>query len=715
MLWRPSGAAAPATLLFEDDFNRGIPGWTAIQPPGNYLDGPMRWQYDIVSGSFVELSNIYTDAPAASPSATAVMLINDAVAPTNFTYRAQLTAGDDDAFGLIFGYQNPTNFYRVTFTRQMRTTAGYPWNGWNVDRKVNGVATNLFGDGTPDHVPTFINAANVPFDVTIVVSNNTLSLTVTNDPAVAPTEFKLVEAGRLPGPANGRVGLVTWGQSGQVPRGFRITNPTLEPVPLAGNPNALTNWTAVVPPRAGGDATLGGGNGGQPIWSLALGPNGSYGTLHENSDASGGDDDLGVVDFVAPSIVAGDVTWSNYFVAARIIPADDDGHGLLLRYQDEANFFRIALRAESSTTGPREGLSIQKAVAGVFEEIYFDDPVKYDPIANVPYELSAVVLGNRLQVLLVAATNGTPQTFVYGPFDIAGSTLTHGKIGFFSWGMTRTEFDFVRVYTVDGVPLQVASAYGSPDPPVGINSFAPGTMVTASVPSPVEEQPGLRRVLLGWTGLGSVPATGANNSVTFTLNDISALTWNWRSEIRLTVMAGPNGQVTAPAEEWLPEGTNVVITAQPNPGFLFAGWSGGIASVVPTLNLTLNRPFNLTAQFEADSDSDGLADTWEQQYFGGLNETASGDPDNDAKTNLEEYQSGTNPNHVEMPVASDGLSSRWENVQRDPVLPGQLVVRDFGGGFRGVWENSNDFREAVDRSSGPTTSFRTSASKDPES
>jgi hypothetical protein len=47
-------------------------------------------------------------------------------------------------------------------------------------------------------------------------------------------------------------------------------------------------------------------------------------------------------------------------------------------------------------------------------------------------------------------------------------------------------------------------------------------------------------------------------------------------------------------------------------------------------------------------------------------------------------------------VSMDGLASRWEMVQRDPVLPGQMVVRDFGGGFRGVWENSNDFREAVD-------------------
>src|SRR5688572_7075350 len=82
--------AAPATLLFEDDFNGGIPGWTAVQPPGAYIDGPMRWQYDIVSGAYLENSNIYTDSATASTSATAVMLINDTVAPAAFTYKARL-------------------------------------------------------------------------------------------------------------------------------------------------------------------------------------------------------------------------------------------------------------------------------------------------------------------------------------------------------------------------------------------------------------------------------------------------------------------------------------------------------------------------------------------------------------------------------------------------------------------------------------------------
>jgi hypothetical protein len=45
-----------------------------------------------------------------------------------------------------------------------------------------------------------------------------------------------------------------------------------------------------------------------------------------------------------------------------------------------------------------------------------------------------------------------------------------------------------------------------------------------------------------------------------------------------------------------------------------------------------------------DSDSDGLADSWESTYFGGLGETAAGDFDNDGTSNLTEFRLGLIPN-----------------------------------------------------------------------
>lgn len=689
---------APATLLFEDDFNRGIPGWTAVQPAGNFLDGPMRWQYDVVEGAFLEQSNIYTDASGSSPSATAVMLINDAVAGTNFVYRARLVAGDDDAFGLIFGYKDANNFYRLTFTRQVRTEVGYPWNGWNVDRKVSNVATNLFGHGTPDHVESFVNTQYQPFDVTVTVSGaNLLSVLVVDDPEGARTEYRLVENQPLPAAANGKVGFTTWGMSGTALRGFRILDPVLEPVPLISNPNALVAWTPVVTERADGSGLdAGSGNGGRPIWSLALGQTGAFGTLHENSDSFGGNDADGAIDFSAPSIVTGDTAWTDVVMTARVIPGDDDGHGILLRYRDARNFYRIALRSQASATGPRKGLSVQKVVEGTWEEVFREETVQYDPLPNVPYEITAVIIGNRLQIQLLADPSGARRLFHYGPFDLTGSTLGSGKVGLFGWGMSRTEFDWIRVYGIEGLPLVVSSPYGQPSPPVGLQGFAPGTEILAAVASPIEDAPGVRRVVTGWTGTGSAPESGAGSEVRFTLDRISSLTWNWRTEFRLVVGSDGGGKVDGPGGDWLTDGTNIVLTAQPDSGYVFAGWAGDLVSVDSVLRLSLTRPLTLTARFAVDGDGDGLPDGWEQRELGGLSSGPLDDLDGDGRTNLAEYRAGTDPRSSETVVAELALASRWENVQRDPALPGQLVVRDFGGGFRGVWENSNDYREAVD-------------------
>lgn len=691
--------AAPAALLFEDTFDRAVPGWTAVQPLGVYIDGPLRWQYDIVSGAWVENSNLYTDAAANSPSATAPMLINDAVAPADFTYRARLVAGDDDAFGLIFGFQNDVTFYRVTFARQAgRLTNGFPGTGWQVDRKLDDVRTVLFGSGTTNGAHSFTNRVGIPFDVTITVNAGLFSLTVVDDPAGAALTHNLVVNQPLPSSAAGRVGLMTWGQSGNLPRGFRISNLDLDPVDLVNfPPNPLPGWTPVVPPRIGGDATLSGH--GQGLWSLALNVNGGYGTLHENSDALGGNDAAGQLDFVSPSLVAGDVTWSNYVMSARLIASDDDGSGILLRYQDLTTFYRIAFRTQASGTGTRRGLSVQKVVGGTWEPIFFEPTPQFVPALNVPFDVLAAISGNQLRIVVINNPLGNAQPYFYGPIDMAGAnglTSDVGKIGVFSWAQALMQFDNVRVQQVEGVPLLVSSAFGNPTPGVGLHDFSSGSTVDASVEDIVITQPGVRRISTGFTGFGSVPTSGTATNVSFALTNVSLITWQWRTEYRVVANTQAGGTVTGLPSEWLPAGTNITITAQPNPGFVFLGWSGDTFSTEPILPRTVDRPLNLTALFAADSDGDGLPDDFEQAHFGNLTEGANGDPDGDGRTNLDEFRLGTNPDFNELLVSNDGLSSTFENVQRDFTLPGIFVVRDFGQGYRGPWEASNDFRGADD-------------------
>jgi hypothetical protein len=67
-----------------------------------------------------------------------------------------------------------------------------------------------------------------------------------------------------------------------------------------------------------------------------------------------------------------------------------------------------------------------------------------------------------------------------------------------------------------------------------------------------------------------------------------------------------------------------------------------------------------------DTDNDGLPDTWEMQYWGNLAQTATGDPDNDGFTNLQEYENVTNPTvsdlvpTPDLDTDDDGLPDTWE-------------------------------------------------------
>lgn len=698
--------AAPATLLFEDTFTGGIPGWTAIQPAGAYIEGPMLWQYDAVSDSFSEQSNIYTDAAGASTSRRTVMLINDTVAPANFVYTARVTAGDDDGFGLIWGYENANTFYRVTFARQARAVGAWPFQGVSVDRMTNGIITDLHG---PD--VSYVNTANRPFDVTITVANGLLTLTLVDDPlgtAGGPVPYNIVTGLALPTTPSARVGIYSWGQSGNNPRSFRIQNPVLSPTPLAGDPASmvLSNWSFTVTPSSTNDYPVNTG-----MWSQALGSNGDRGVMLENNDAAPENVVPSSTNTPVFAAVAGEASWSNYVYSVRFQSADNDGFGMLLRYQDRTNWYRIGFRAQNSQSGIKQGISVQKNVNRTFDQML--SSTAFIPPINAAFDVHAAIRSNILQIMCVAnPDSASPTISSFGPIDMGASALVPdnlatGKIGTFSWAQygdnnlpnttapdDGTAVDWVRVRQVNEEGLLVSSAYGSPEPPVGLNDLPVSGSITARVDGIVISASGVRQVSLGWSGAGSVPATGGTNEAIFTLTQFSLINWKWQTQYQLTVNTTAGGTAIASLGPWVNPGSNVTVTATANPGYVFTGWSGDNLSTSPNLTFQMNGPRTLTANFAVDSDNDGLADNWENQYFGNLSQLAATDPDADARNNLEEFQLGTNPNAAESPVLTDGLSSRWINETRDRVLPGWFGVTNFGSGFRGLWEVSNHNRNA---------------------
>jgi len=103
------------------------------------------------------------------------------------------------------------------------------------------------------------------------------------------------------------------------------------------------------------------------------------------------------------------------------------------------------------------------------------------------------------------------------------------------------------------------------------------------------------------------------------------------------------------------------ITAGPN----VTVSSGAVVNFRATTSITLSPGFTASSgsTFRAfifvDSDSDGLPDSWELQYFGSTTgASAAANADGDGLTNLQEYLLGTNPN-----IANTNDASNTTNLK----------------------------------------------------
>jgi hypothetical protein len=80
----------------------------------------------------------------------------------------------------------------------------------------------------------------------------------------------------------------------------------------------------------------------------------------------------------------------------------------------------------------------------------------------------------------------------------------------------------------------------------------------------------------------------------------------------------------------------------------------------------------------ADSNGNGIPDWWEMQYFGNLNQTASGDYDGDGVDNLNEYLEGTDPADAASLDPRLHIQTANGRVVASPALPyytmGQIIT-----------------------------------------
>jgi hypothetical protein len=189
--------------------------------------------------------------------------------------------------------------------------------------------------------------------------------------------------------------------------------------------------------------------------------------------------------------------------------------------------------------------------------------------------------------------------------------------------------------SVLGIPqedkaLTISSALGAPVPTTGTHSNSWGTIVNCSV---AHVNAGTTQYeCIGWSGTGSVPATGTSNAVEITLTEDSSISWNWQTNYWLDVTINGGGALSHADGFYLASSDQTVI-ATPASGYLFMNWGGDASGTNLSTSITMSSTRSITATFSDDADDDEL-------------------------TNDEEASLGTNPRKTD--TDDDGFGDKLE-------------------------------------------------------
>ncbi len=162
--------------------------------------------------------------------------------------------------------------------------------------------------------------------------------------------------------------------------------------------------------------------------------------------------------------------------------------------------------------------------------------------------------------------------------------------------------NFIRQYTV----TIAAGTGGITDPSPGAYTYDSGTQVSITA----TPESGYR--FSGWSG--DVPqGQEDNNPITITMDSDKTITANFIQQYTLTIAAGSGGTTNpVPGTYTHDYGTQVQVTAEPNDGYQFNGWTGDVPSGDENDNpvtITMDADKSITATFivipDGTEDGDG--------------------------------------------------------------------------------------------------------------
>jgi hypothetical protein len=129
-------------------------------------------------------------------------------------------------------------------------------------------------------------------------------------------------------------------------------------------------------------------------------------------------------------LVAGDTNWRDYRLSLKALPMDNDGFGVVFRYQDAEHFYRLLFINDSLSGGPLTRLD--KRDGADYTELWSEQSgFKKDS----PITIEVVAISNRIRIQI----NGRQL------LQVSDDSYRKGKIGLFCYAQSHQAFDDVRV------------------------------------------------------------------------------------------------------------------------------------------------------------------------------------------------------------------------------------------------------------------------------
>ena len=231
------------------------------------------------------------------------------------------------------------------------------------------------------------------------------------------------------------------------------------------------------------------------------------------------------------------------------------------------------------------------------------------------------------------------------------------------------------------LPYEIESRHGEPMPGVGTYTNDWGAVVTNGC-TPFERYDTTQYVCTGWALSGGTDtngvSVGSETNMVMVLTNNSMLSWLWLTNYWLNAETDGWGWVI-PSNGWRHAGSNVVITAVPDPHYHFTSWSGPGTNWITTgdihsatVTVSMTSPVQLRAGFAMSFATNGVPHWWlaEHGFSSPFDSAALSDSDGDGLMAWEEFYADTIPTNsasvlkfISIESLDDGVRILWQGGQ----------------------------------------------------